>query len=513
MHQPLDSIPIPTVRILFYADDPSSIWDPVSPGPGTLRGQQQEFGLGILKQAIESRSFIPRYVVEVLNRNFEYLDDGALGPQRASTLRLSTELLAPYDEVWFFGQHLAAFKSSHLTETEGGPDSELNGDEVAALRDWMDRRGGGILITGDHSNPVPERDVPDLADPSLAGHILNLGRALGHQMPRAGQMRIWVGPPGLSEGLVDTSGDTDMAGMPLQEDGIPQTMSTRVIEVRIGRWIFGRKRHPLFVRHSTDALTAFLGVGVFPDHGHEGALTSPADFTTQSTGPFPETDWPRGPGGVQPIPETVAIGTNRATGAAVALVSAYDGHAAGVGRIVADSTWHHYVNINLHGFRDGLGNPSEVLDEITDYYENLLWYLYPPPGRAALLKALALYLLSLGSVREILHGPKQKLGQLATRALGEVVSLDLVDDLVQSVSDLRSTHVGHHGSALPLLPPREWLWGSLLGVAHSHHGGKPANVDIGRWTREAMSIAAREYRDELAARAEAMEDIARRTEH
>ena len=509
MHPPLDSIQIPTVRILFYTDDPSSIWDAVSPGPGTLRGQRQEFGLGILKEAIESRSFIPRYVVDVLNRNYEYAIDGALGPHRAATLTLSTELLAPYDEVWFFGQHLAAFKVEHFDATEGGPDSELDSVEVAALRDWMDRRGGGILITGDHSNPV--QDVADLEDQSLAGNILNLGRALGYRMPRAGQMRVWVGPPGQFDGQVDTSGDTEMVAMPRQEDAKPQSISTRVIDVRIGRWFFGRKRHPLFVRHSTDPLTAFLGVGVFPDHGHEGALTSPANFTSKPSGPFPEADWPRGPGGVQPIPETVAIGINQNTATPVALVSAYDGHVAGVGRIVADSTWHHYVNVNLHGFRDALGNPSEVLDEIADYYENLLWYLFPPPGRAALLRALVQYVSSLGSIREILPGPKLKLGQVAVSALSEIASLDLVDDLVHSVSGLRATHLSH-ADGLPLLPPRELLWGHLLSVANSHRRAKHANSDIDRWASEAISLAAREYREELAARLEAMEDIARCTE-
>jgi hypothetical protein len=32
------------------------------------------------------------------------------------------------------------------------------------------------------------------------------------------------------------------------------------------------------------------------------------------------------------------------------LVSACDGAPAGVGRIVAHTTWHHFVNVNLHGF-------------------------------------------------------------------------------------------------------------------------------------------------------------------
>lgn len=35
------------------------------------------------------------------------------------------------------------------------------------------------------------------------------------------------------------------------------------------------------------------------------------------------------------------------------LVSAYDGHPAGVGRITCDSTWHHFINVNLIGVLAG----------------------------------------------------------------------------------------------------------------------------------------------------------------
>jgi hypothetical protein len=77
------------------------------------------------------------------------------------------------------------------------------------------------------------------------------------------------------------------------------------------------------------------------------------------------------------------------------IVSAYDGRQAQPyagktqrpGRIVCDSTWHHYVNINLDGTqsgRTGLGTgsgaafvPSPDLEKIYAYYRNIVAWLQP----------------------------------------------------------------------------------------------------------------------------------------
>ena len=44
----------------------------------------------------------------------------------------------------------------------------------------------------------------------------------------------------------------------------------------------------------------------------------------------------------------------------------YDGHRADVGRVVCDSTWHHFVNVNLTGIFEGRENStiSPVLQEV-----------------------------------------------------------------------------------------------------------------------------------------------------
>ena len=70
------------------------------------------------------------------------------------------------------------------------PENELTDPEVQALEVWMSGSSqGGVLITGDHSNGRPLG-----ADPGL-NSLVNLGRALGHRVPRGGRLRVWEGLP------------------------------------------------------------------------------------------------------------------------------------------------------------------------------------------------------------------------------------------------------------------------------------------------------------------------------
>ena len=82
--------------------------------------------------------------------------------------------------MWFFG-----IRQCNVT---GQPENELTNAEVADLQSWMDS-GGGVLMTGDHANPRPFG-----ADPGLDALVI-LGRALGHRVPRAGELRRWEGLP------------------------------------------------------------------------------------------------------------------------------------------------------------------------------------------------------------------------------------------------------------------------------------------------------------------------------
>lgn len=81
---------------------------------------------------------------------------------------------------------------------------------------------------------------------------------------------------------------------------------------------------------------------IFPDHQHEGEVILP--------GSFPAAEWPS-KNGFQAKPELIAWGRilspDADVGRTVAVAAAYGGHRVDLGRIVTDSTWHHFFNINL----------------------------------------------------------------------------------------------------------------------------------------------------------------------
>ena len=98
-----------------------------------------------------------------------------------------------------------------------------------------------------------------------------------------------------------------------------------------------------------------------------------------------------------------APGTDRNKGPASAkkfgVVGAHNGHAAGVGRVVVDSTWHHWFDVNLTGRPLAPGDPIDPVVpadpkahgfEATpigeaayareqNYFRNVAIWLAPPP--------------------------------------------------------------------------------------------------------------------------------------
>ena len=100
-----------------------------------------------------------------------------------------------------------------------------------------------------------------------------------------------------------------------------------------------------------------------------------------------------------------ASGGKQATAAhRFGVLSTYDGHRAKVGRVVCDSTWHHFVNVNLIGVVEGGGfdefdtHPGEdaskhngflssasgiaALAKIRNYYTNVGIWIAPPARQA-----------------------------------------------------------------------------------------------------------------------------------
>lgn len=473
-------IPFPIVRILFYADSSQSNLMPVPFGE-PLRDTPFEFGLTIIKNVLEASVF-HGISVTVINRFWDYNPDGSISNdavRKDPPEKVTGALLQNYDEIWFFGKHLGSFTPGDLPgfgmDMNGYPDSALDDTEVSALRDWMDK-GGGVLILGDHSNhPSKYRSGNQsngglVYDPSQGGIVdetpefYNLGRALGQNVPRAGQMRVWQGGPGgyapgdpgfsPQDAIVNTSGDSDdMVSMPKQENGIPQTIFPLSWRTQGNR----RQYHQLFVGSPRDDDPSGI-ITVFPDHGHEGAVTMPPNFDPAL---WPSTTIRPA---FQPKPVVVAQGINHDTQTLVGLVSAYDGHQAGVGRIVAHSTWHHFVNVNLHAFRSA--DPSTLQPEtfqiIIDYFLNLVWYLMPLNLRMSLTIEVVRRLATSSNMHDLAGSRISVIGRAAYQRLVEVATGGQILDIINLAVEQAIPPTKDNATLQLPIPNVDYLLGGLI---------------------------------------------------
>lgn len=308
------------VRILMYLDsasfDGGSFW-----------------GLQHVINAVESDPWPwAKFIVTTANRS----NDAAADQDNVSLTDLD---LDSFDEVWLFGI------SSNV--------NQLSAAEVDALESFMDG-GGGVLTTGDHDA---------------------LGRGLSGSAKRIKDLRDYSNtapsnsPPDWNTTIRDGDGNGTYSFVE-QSDAVPQKIRPRYrYHWGAGFWNLKRSPHPLLCSEQGVLTT-------LPDHQHEGVVTIPNSF--------PVADWPK-IGSFQPKPEVVAWGrivdpdaTN--TGGQFPVIGAYNGHGVNVGRIVADSTWHHWFDINLDGF-----NPaSNDYRDITSYFQNVAAWLAPKDKQAGM---------------------------------------------------------------------------------------------------------------------------------
>jgi hypothetical protein len=265
---------------------------------------------------------------------------------------------ANYDQIWLFG-----FSNTPLTAAE-----------QTGIANFM-KNGGGVFATGDHET---------------------IGRGMGNNIPRVRSMRNWSTIPMTNPMRHDTVVNPGLDGIKQfddQADIFPQQIypvffSNGGPQNDPTTW----KVHP--VLHHKSGAVDFL-----PDHAHESECLAPTPVAGNFAG---VEEWPTPVGGGPRIPaQVVAVSISagrfitdslkppvlpRCFGA----ISAYDGDAAKVGRIVCDATWHHFVNINLNGAgadadtsgvpRAGMyvgGMPTPEYLKIQRYYLNTVRWLAP----------------------------------------------------------------------------------------------------------------------------------------
>lgn len=238
-----------------------------------------------------------------------------------------------YDQVWLFGISRAY---------------TLDVTELKAIEKYKNG-GGGLFATGDHGN---------------------LGVSLCGDISKVKDMRHWV----------DTNANQDINEVSMmqrrrndtnqpqagnirslnfndQSDDIPQNIHPKM---------YGPKDnllpHPLLAINTSIVPSGIIRI--MPDHPHEGECKPEIDFSVEKNG---VTKVIR----TQNIAVSFVLSGNIADNKDVTephcfpSIGVWDGRQANVGRIVVDSTWHHFVNINLVGFS------SSNYAIVEQYYMNI----------------------------------------------------------------------------------------------------------------------------------------------
>lgn len=439
----------PTIKILLYTDAPTAV----------VREPAGRFGLGRMIQQLEAHA--PAFAKVCVKWAGRYSPgsrraDNKINIVMANEVQQTKE---PFDEIWFFGLHQINKERFDLRLGGGSPESELDVAEVDALRIWMDD-GGGVLVTGDHANERPSDAIsrdpnPRCPDRFRNAKFLGLGRALGRCIPRAGLMRDWEGSPTsrekdsnntqvLTSGAFDDFDDQIL----FQRDPVPQQLILTTFD-ELGLPSSDGQPHPLFFYRPGHPIQ------LFPDHLHEGEVT-----VSQGR----ESDvWPSRT--FKPMPHVIAFGTDKRSGKRIKILAAYDGDGANVGRIVADSSWHHYFNINLAQFEHP-ATQNTASDQIGQFYGNLAIWLCPARKRldmaAAMARSLAsdpLILEELGPIPTNDKTNRRKGGVLAHRILSALASPCEIYELLNMTIPVIPRYFA---SSLPIsLPERSNEYGFL----------------------------------------------------
>ncbi len=419
----------PTVRILVVAD----------PGIKFAPEQPAAFGVSRLVDLIRSNAdpFV-RFEVD-LARHGEKKEKLRINhdPQeyepkfeqfRFKRKSGKRKIIDDYDEIWCFG--LAPNGDNANDQDISDSPFALDKDDISALATWMNA-GGGLLAMGDH-------------------HVL--GAAMCSLIPRVGTMRKWT----LAQGVPPIGGETrlntnrpqnerqdprrtqppEVIPVVAQSDGVPQPVNWKAYPAWTGNPPERRSLpHPLLCGGS-------LGViDILPDHQHEGevfeddkvVLTGQYKIRHNSHAEYPTVN------GAQPAPEAIAwLSTLKGpphkhdggdlAQKCFAAIGAYDGDPVPCGRVVVDSTWHHWFDLNIEGLATAA--PDTDYRKVVRYFRNCAVWLARKEQRAMMFSAASLQLLSHPQYFEEFNGrgPEFERGAFAIAALGRLTGAGMVRD-------------------------------------------------------------------------------------
>lgn len=308
------------VRILIYADETMNLSD-----------------LKHVRTLLEGHPYpFVSFKITTAHRNLPQDSDANIdhGPVTLTDLNIVDN----FDEIWLFG----------YSDVLSG-----NNEVSSLLEQFMAApKLGGVLVTGDHKP---------------------LGRGLGENIVRVGKMRNWIVDfegPNINSSLEEGPDANTSFGAQDSADDRPQRIHYRRFPVNAPAGVTLRP-HP--VLSGPDG-----PIDVLPDHQHEGEALAPTDLLA--------AEWPSNAHGHQEQPFVIAWGDVKdpqVNFKQFGLVSAYNGHTVDLGRIVADSSWHHWLNSNLvgNGPNEGFEASPEgqaALKKIEAYFLNCATWLAPP---------------------------------------------------------------------------------------------------------------------------------------
>jgi hypothetical protein len=367
------------IRVLMVADDGGTF--------DTAHG----YALSRVLEAIQHD--LPRYVVIDVT-TARHASTTPHPSAAVNDLRFNTHDLSQYDQIWLFGVN---------------PGNALQAGEVSALWKFMNG-GGGIFATGDHEN---------------------LGEALCARIPRVRSMRRWYYPapgphgeppaPARDVGGGRGENDSTTPGIGSDFDGVAQTIRP-VMYSAPSAFVFLGSEYPHPLLCGKDGMITKL-----PDHMHEGVVEVPADLEMPiDVDGAPVEEYPRrGPDRL--APEVIAYSTinNNPRDGVFGVIGAYDGHLVdevpgGVGRIVVDSTWHHFWNMNVDQFavaHDAVAQavaagvapdlawigPANAWEQMRDYFQNIAFWLARPSVQRCIRRRGVWYVLSHVNVQMALR--------------------------------------------------------------------------------------------------------------
>ena len=449
-----------TLKILLVVDGSISF----SPGV--------DFGLSDVIDTLRDPvySYI-RFDVTMATRQGAAVEDATPGPYEPRyrgfrfdrTEGNGSPTIEKYDQLWLYGIN----SGNNLTPSNR---------ELQVLTKWMNA-GGGVFATGDHDT---------------------LGEAMCKNIPRVSTMRKWTVADGVPSGSGPTRTDTnrpatlgqsntgggnpDVIPFNNQSDSVPQPLELRLYGLPWSSWQFPFKAQP----HPIMCDPQRGPINVFPDHPHEGWVRDDSDIDLSATynfgGGVSGDHYPTPPTGPRPTPEVVAWANtlgdppyNHAKGPTppqrFGVVGIYNGQAADVGRVVVDSTWHHWFNINFPGLKADA--TTDHWERIQTHFRNVGMWLATKAQRAGMLSSAswnniftvrAFQELTLTTQVWVLGATaKDVIGQRATACIVHQTICDLIPQICAPVLEIE--RIRELDDLCLTCPPFELLENAVLGGA------------------------------------------------